>query len=160
MGVSCIDTKQLQVNFSPKSDYSAILINLMRQAEIHLKNGKIPETIEALSHAFNLVPVFSTAYKAIRHLLLILQSPSPAPSRPYFNNNALNLRCFLGFCLVLAGVVKVILTQAALALLAGVVGEIMNALAWSLGLRSGIRQKNGEKAACTTPSSRTKSVND
>jgi len=75
MGEICLGSKELQVNLSPKSEsLPTFLVNLMQQAEKYLKSCNIPETLKVLYHVFNLVPIFSTEYKSIRHIILTLHS--------------------------------------------------------------------------------------
>jgi len=94
----------------------------MQQAEKYLKSCNIPETLKVLYHVFNLVPIFSTEYKSIRHIILTLHSyfqdptplssPTATPCSAYFNSNSHSTRYFLIAYLVLAGMVEILLQRA------------------------------------------------
>ena len=56
----------------------ALVRSLIREAEFHLSQGNYSGVLATLQRALNLVPIFSTQFKAIRHLILALSSPIAA----------------------------------------------------------------------------------
>ena len=133
---------------SSSTYYRENLLELLHQAETYMQSGNYAATLEVLYLAWNLAPIFSTEFKAIRRLIHCLTCP-PSLHPSESNSNDSNSGKFVANLLVILG----ILVELLKVVLGGLaVAGVLSVIEWAANANSltkkDRKEKDEEKITC------------